>query len=402
MATEPSSDKTRAGRASLALREFLHAESAGAILLALGAATALIWANSPWSASYRDLWSSYPPVSLSGLGLDFDLRHWINDGAMTLFFFVVGLEIKRELTVGHLNSLRTAALPAIAAFGGMLVPAILYLSIAGSTEPRGWAIPVATDIALAVGALSVAGSRLPPWFRAFLLALAIVDDIGAIIIIAVVYSSGVKTWWLVAGASSVLITLALQKLGAKSPIVYVVVGAWMWLALYKAGIHPTIAGVVMGLLTPAAMRRGKPLIDSLQHALHPWSTFGVVPIFALANSGVEVSMTGLRDAFGSPITWGIVVGLLIGKPLGIVVATRLTVRARVANLPADGSGRQLLGTSMAAGIGFTVAIFITELALTEPTDQANAKLAILVASILSAVLSIVLLTRGSSKSVEID
>ncbi|MFM7894336.1 MAG: Na+/H+ antiporter NhaA [Actinomycetota bacterium] len=401
MTPDSTSPKINGERPARLLRDFLRAESAGAVLLAVGALVALIWANSPWSASYRDLWSSYPPVSLSGLGLDFDLRHWINDGAMTLFFFVVGLEIKRELTVGHLSSLRTAALPAIAAFGGMLVPAILYLSIAGSTEPTGWAIPVATDIALAVGALSVAGSRLPPWFRAFLLALAIVDDIGAIVIIAVVYSSGIKIWWLVAGASSVLVTLALQKLGAKSPIFYLVVGAWMWLAFYKAGIHPTIAGVVMGLLTPSILRHGKSLIDSLQHTLHPWSTFGVVPVFALANSGVEVSMTGLQDAFGSPITWGIVVGLLVGKPLGIVVATRLTVRAGVANLPAEG-GRQLVGTGMAAGIGFTVAIFITELALTESTDQANAKLAILVASILSAVLSIVLLTRGSSKSVEID
>ncbi|MFM8907373.1 MAG: Na+/H+ antiporter NhaA, partial [Actinomycetota bacterium] len=261
MTPDSTSPKINGERTARLLRDFLRAESAGAVLLAVGALVALIWANSPWSASYRDLWSSYPPVSLSGLGLDFDLRHWINDGAMTLFFFVVGLEIKRELTVGHLNSLRTAALPAIAAFGGMLVPAILYLSVAGSTEPAGWASPVATDIALAVGALSVAGSRLPTWFRAFLLALAIVDDIGAIIIIAVVYSSGVKTWWLVAGASSVLITLALQKLGAKSPIAYVVVGALMWLSFYQAGIHPTIAGVVMGLLTPAAMRRGKPLID---------------------------------------------------------------------------------------------------------------------------------------------
>ncbi|MFM7665429.1 MAG: Na+/H+ antiporter NhaA, partial [Actinomycetota bacterium] len=289
MTPDSTSPKINGERTARLLRDFLRAESAGAVLLAVGALVALIWANSPWSASYRDLWSSYPPVSLRGLGLDFDLRHWINDGAMTLFFFVVGLEIKRELTVGHLSSLRTAALPAIAAFGGMLVPAILYLSIAGSTEPAGWAIPVATDIALAVGALSVAGSRLPTWFRAFLLALAIVDDIGAIIIIALVYSSGIKIWWLVAGAASVLITLALQKLGAKSPIAYVVVGALMWLTFYQAGIHPTIAGVVMGLLTPAAMRRGKPLIDSLQHALHPWSTFGVVPIFALANSGVEVS-----------------------------------------------------------------------------------------------------------------
>ncbi|MFM8014557.1 MAG: Na+/H+ antiporter NhaA, partial [Actinomycetota bacterium] len=233
---DSTSPKINRERTARSLRDFLRAESAGAVLLAAGALVALIWANSPWSASYRDLWSSYPPVSLSGLGLDFDLLHWINDGAMTLFFFVVGLEIKRELTVGHLNSLRTAALPAIAAFGGMLVPALLYLSIAGSTEPTGWAIPVATDIALAVGALSVAGSRLPTWFRAFLLALAIVDDIGAIVIIAVVYSSGIKIWWLVAGASSVLITLALQKLGAKSPIFYVVVGAWMWLAFYKAGI----------------------------------------------------------------------------------------------------------------------------------------------------------------------
>ena len=402
------------------LRDFLATEASGAVLLTGGAIIALVWANSPWSASYEDLWSSRLAVSVAGNTLDLDLRHWINDGLMTVFFLVVGLEIKRELATGHLATRRTALLPGAAALGGMLVPALVYLAIAGSTAPRGWAIPMATDIALAIGVLAVAGNRIPASLRAFLLGLAIVDDIGAIVIIAAVYSTGVVFGWLVAAALGIVVTVAVRRLRLHSTWVYVVIGSVVWFALYEAGIHPTIAGVAMGLLAPTTPRIQPELIDSdelidlsdaeaahatselakgsvsvvewLQHVLHPWTSYVIVPIFALANSGIAISADGLRDAARSPITWGVFLGLLVGKPLGVVLATGGAVRAGLADYPEGSAPHQIAGIGAAAGIGFTVALFITELALTDPVDQSNAKLAILVASVLSAVASAAILT----------
>jgi NhaA family Na+:H+ antiporter len=396
MAHESESRDVIDSRSFGSIRGFFRTESAGAILLAVGALVALVWVNSPWSATYDDLWSRGFALEFPGVELDLDLRHWLNDGVMTLFFFVVGLEIKRELTTGHLSTRRAATLPGIAALGGMALPAVLYLAIAGTSEPRGWAIPVATDIALAVGALSVAGSRVPTSLRAFLLALAIVDDIGAIVIIAIVYSSGVTVAWLFAAGAAVLVTIGLQRLGANSPLFYVIVGVWMWFALYEAGVHPTIAGVAMGLLTPIVPYRNTTLIDWLLGALHGWTSFLVVPLFAFANSGVDVSLGGLQRAATSPIAWGIAVGLVIGKPLGIMLATKIAVRLRVVDSPVGVTSRDLVGAGSAAGIGFTVAIFITELALVNPTDQSDAKLAILAASVVSAATSIALLRGRSS------
>ncbi len=411
------------------LRDFLDTEALGAILLAGGAVIALAWANSPWSQSYVDLWESRAAVSVGGHTLDLDIRHWINDGLMTIFFLIVGLEIKRELTDGHLASRRAALLPGAAAVGGMLVPALVYLAIAGTTAPRGWAIPMATDIALAVGILAIAGSRVPASLRAFLLGLAIVDDIGAIVIIAVVYSTGVMFGWLVAAAVGVAATVAVRQLGVYSTWVYVVIGGLVWLSLYEAGIHPTLAGVMMGLLAPSTPRLRPDLIDSdelidlsdadaarttsdlargsvsvvewLQHVLHPWTSYVIVPVFALANSGIEISADGLGDAVGSPITWGVFLGLLVGKPVGVVLATRATVRAGRADLPEGAVPRQIVGVGAAAGIGFTVALFIAELALTDPVDQSNAVLAILAASIVAAVGSSVILRWSSPQRAEI-
>ncbi len=405
------------------LRDFLDTEASGAILLAGSAVLALIWANSPWSQSYKHLWDTRVAISAAGHNLDLDLRHWINDGLMTIFFLVVGLEIKRELTDGHLSSRRAALLPGAAALGGMLMPALVYLAIAGTSAPRGWAIPMATDIALAVGVLAVAGSRIPSSLRAFLLGLAIVDDIGAIIIIATVYSTGVMFGWLAAAAAGVAVTVAVDRLGVYSTWVYVVIGGGVWFSLHEAGIHPTIAGVVMGLLAPSTPRLNPDLIDSdelidlsdagaahttsdlakgsvsvvewLQHVLHPWTSYVIIPVFALANSGIEISTDGLGNALGSSITWGVFFGLLVGKPIGVVIATRATVRAGVADMPDGAAPRQIVGMGAAAGIGFTVAIFVTELAFTDPVDQSNAKLAILVASVLAAAGSSMILTPGS-------
>ena len=401
------------------LRDFLHKEATGALLLAGAAVVALIWANSPWSGSYDSLWSTKMSLSLGDHGLSLDLRHWVNDGLMTIFFLLVGLEIKRELVTGHLSTKRAALLPAMAALGGMVVPAGLYLAIAGSTAPRGWAIPMATDIALAVGVLAVAGSRLPSSLRAFLLGLAIVDDIGAIVVIAAVYSSGVRGVWLVVAVGGVAVVLAARRLGIFVDWIYVLIGVVIWYALHEAGIHPTLAGVAMGLLAPSTPRVRPEYIDAddladvsslhqarattsmakgtvssvewLQHVLHPWSSYLIVPIFALANSGIEISRDGLNDALRSPISWGILVGLVVGKPLGVMLASRLTVRAGVADEPRGATQQQSLGIGAAAGIGFTVALFITELAFEDPARQTEAKIGILVASVLAAVFAALLL-----------
>ena len=426
MARTPATEHAHDVRRLSPLRDFLRTESAGAVLLAVGALAALVWANSPWSASYESLWSSRVAVTVAGHSLDLDLRHWVNDGLMTMFFLVVGLEIKRELTHGHLADRRAALLPGLAAVGGMVVPALVYLAVAGSTEPRGWAIPVATDIALAVGVLSVAGSRVPPSLRAFLLGLAIVDDIGAIVIIAAVYSTGVSFGWLAVAVAGVVVAVVVRRIGVRSVPAYVVVGSFVWLGLYQAGVHPTLAGVVMGVLAPATPLERADLVDRddvaaghvaddveavraasqrmkgtvsvvewLQHVLHPWTGYVIVPVFALANSGIHLSVDGLRDAAGSPITWGVFLGLLLGKPLGIMLATGGAVRADLADRPAGAMPRQLLGVGSAAGIGFTVAIFITKLALPDATDQSNAKLAILLASVLAALASSALLLARS-------
>ena len=401
------------------LRDFLHTEAAGGVLLVVAAVVALVWANSPWQTSYERLWESVASITVSGHTLSLDFRHWVNDAAMTIFFLVVGLEIKRELTNGHLASRRAAALPVAAAVGGMLAPALIYLAIAGGTDARGWGVPMATDIALAVGVLALLGRRVSAAMRAFLLGLAIVDDIGAILIIALVYSTGVSWGWLAAAVIGVLAVVAMRWLGIYRVVPYVAMGAVVWLALHEAGVHPTLAGVAMGLLAPSTPRLQPELIDSeeladistpdqarhtsdlarssvsvvewLQNVLHPWTSYLIVPLFALANSGIEISSTSVRSAAGSAVAWGIFAGLVIGKPLGVVVAASAAARSALAEIPPGTPQRQLLGVGASAGIGFTVAIFISELAFTDPSRQAEAKLSILVASLVSALLATAIL-----------
>ncbi|MBI4933621.1 MAG: Na+/H+ antiporter NhaA [Actinobacteria bacterium] len=403
------------------LRDFLHTEAAGGILLVLASVAALVWANSPWKASYHRLWESTISITVAGHSLSLDLQHWVNDGLMTIFFLVVGLEIKRELTTGHLAGRRAATLPVAAAVGGMVVPAVLYLAIAGGTAPKGWGVPMATDIALAVGVLALAGKGAPASLRAFLLGLAVVDDIGAIVVIAVFYSTGVLFGWLVAAAVGVLLTVVFQRLGVYQTLVYVVIGTFVWFALHEAGVHPTLAGVAMGLLAPVTPRVDPELIDAeeladlstveharatqsmarstvstvewLEHVLHPWTSFIIVPVFALANAGVEVSTESLRDAVKSPIMWGIIVGLVVGKPLGVMLVSKLAVRSGRADSPEGTTSRHLLGAGNAAGIGFSVALFIAELAFTNDDGTPNeahitdAKMAILLASLVSGLLA---------------
>lgn len=418
---QPQESKSAFARVVSPLRDFLHTEAAGGVLLVLASVAALVWANSPWKASYHRLWETTISISVAGHSLSLDLQHWVNDGLMTVFFLVVGLEIKRELTSGHLAGRRAATLPVAAALGGMVVPALLYLAIAGGTAPKGWGVPMATDIALAVGVLALAGKGAPPSLRAFLLGLAVVDDIGAIVVIAVFYSTGVLFGWLAAAAVAVGLTVVLQRIGVYQTLVYVLIGTFVWFALHEAGVHPTLAGVAMGLLAPVTARVDPELVDAdeladlstvehalatqtvarstvstvewLEHVLHPWTSFIIVPVFALANAGVEVSTDSLRDAVKSPIMWGIIVGLVIGKPLGVVLASKLAVRSGRADRPEGTTTRQVLGAGNAAGIGFTVALFIAELAFTNDDGTPNelhitdAKMAILLASVVSGLVA---------------
>ena len=417
------------------LRDFLHTEAASGALLVVAAVVALVWANSPWSGGYDSLWHTDLTLSLGGHDMSLDLRHWVNDAAMAIFFLVVGLEIKREVTSGHLAGRRAAALPVAAAIGGMVVPALVYLAIAGREAAGGWGIPMATDIALAVGVVALAGSAVPSGLRAYLLGLAVVDDIGAIVVIALFYSSGVSGGWLAVVAAALAGTVVAKRAGVHHVSVYVAIGAVMWFALHEAGVHPTLAGVAMGLLAPTTPRRTVDLVDTeeltdlttvdharrsskiaresvstvewLEHVLHPWTAYVIVPVFALANAGIGLSGDMLRDAIGSPITWGVLLGLLAGKPLGVLLATRIATATRVADLPAGVGRRHLLGAGSAAGIGFTVAIFIAELAF-RPRNGADpaiaaaqvdaAKLAIVVASVLSGLLAFGVLRAGRRQS----
>jgi NhaA family Na+:H+ antiporter len=319
---------------------------------------------------------------------------------MSIFFFVVGLEIKRELTSGHLASFKKAMLPFVAAIGGMAVPALIYLAIAGSVAPGGWGVPVATDIALAVGLLTMLGPSVAASLRSFLLALAVIDDIGAILIIAFVYSTGIKFSWLAAAAVCIAMIALLKKSGVASILIYSLFAFTLWFSFYKTGVHPTLAGVILGLMTPNILRRGTKVedvedgtvsvIEWLEHKFHPLSTFLVVPIFAFANTGVVITAESIKGASQSLIAWGIFFGLVIGKPLGVLIASITAKRLKVAEFPEGVNNSSLLATGSAAGIGFTVAIFIANLAFDDAQTQDIAVLAVIVASVVSALLSIIL------------
>jgi NhaA family Na+:H+ antiporter len=381
-------------------RDFLKRESSSGIILLIAALLGLIAANSPISENYYRFLEIDFTIDFAGIFLEMTVLKLINYGLMTIFFFVVGLEIKREISSGHLSKLKQAAAPFFAAIGGMAVPALIYLAIAGDVAPEGWAIPVATDIALAVGVLALMGSTVTQGLKAFLLALAVIDDIGAILIIALVYSSGVIFSWILAGALAIVATLALQRLKVMKIYVYVFVGALLWYSLYKAGLHPTLAGVIMGVLAPATPIQDKnwsdsedgevTIVEKLVARFHGLSTLFVVPVFAFANSGVELSRTALSDALDSPVAWGIMAGLVLGKPLGVFLTSKVVSRARLTELPEDGDGLKLIATGSTAGIGFTVAIFIAKLAFDPGATQDLAVTAVIFGSLLSGLISVAL------------
>jgi NhaA family Na+:H+ antiporter len=394
------------------LTDFLHKEASAGILLVIGAAIAMIWANSPWSDSYVDLWNTHAVIGIGDFNIELTLREWINDAAMVIFFFVVGLEIKRELTQGELKDPRQASLPIIAAFGGMIVPALIFYSLnTGTDASEGWGIPMATDIAVVMGVVSLLGTRVPSWLKLFLLALAIVDDLGAIIVIAIFYSEGVSLTWL-AVAIAALGVAAIIRTHVNFLGVYLLLGVICWVALHEAHVHATLAGVAFGLLAPVIPRRTDRYVDAdelglpstagtahlvasqarnsvsvvewLTYKLHPYSAWIIVPIFALANAGVQIPTEDVGETLSSRVTWGVILGLVVGKTIGVASATLLAVRLKIGTLPPTVTTRYVIGAAALAGIGFTVSLFVTELAFGHGQAGTEARLGVLIASILAA------------------
>lgn len=405
------------------LQDFLRTQAAAGALLVVAAVVAVVWANSPWSDSYVDLWNTEAGFDVGEFGLHLTLREWINDLAMVLFFCVVGLEIKREVVEGELRDPRQAALPIVGAIGGMVVPALIYAALnAGGDGSSGWGIPMATDIAIVAGVVALLGNHAPSWMRLFLLALAIVDDIGAIVVIAVFYSEGVSFAWLAAATAAIAAAAGVRRFTYWSGA-FLALGAICWYGLHEAHVHPTLTGVIFGLLAPVTPRRTPDLIDVnalgsdpahsdalqtarrardsvsvvewLEYRFHPYSAYVIVPVFALANAGVSLPASELGDAFSSSVTWGVILGLVVGKTVGISAATLLAVRLGVGKLPEGVTARYVIGAGAIAGIGFTVALFVTELAFGEGGLGNDARLGVLVASLGAAAIGAAIMLPGT-------
>ena len=409
------------------LLAFLRTETGSAGLLLAATLLALLWANSPFSDAYDDLWGSYLTIDFAGAEIREDLRHWVNDGLMALFFFVIGLEVRRGLTLGELRDRRAAAVPALAALAGMAVPALVYTAFnAGGEGAHGWGIVMATDIAFVLGALALLGPRVPTGVRIFLLMLAIVDDIGAIAVIAVFYAEAVDLVWLGVAAALLAAVVVGRRFGEWRGPVYAVAGVAVWVAVLESGVHPTIAGVLMGMLVavhpprradieraanlarvfrrePSAaagraatleVSRSVSASERFQAALHPWTSYVIVPLFALANAGVALDGEALSRALRSPITLGVVAGLVLGKAVGIATASGMAVRLGIGPLPSGVGRRHLAGAATLAGIGFTVSLFVAELAFEDPALRAEAKIGVLAASLIAALAGYALLRRA--------
>jgi Na+:H+ antiporter, NhaA family len=423
-------------------QDFAHKQSSGGILLIVATVVALVWANSPWSESYAALWHTKLTVGVGDASISKDLTHWINDGLMAVFFLVVGLEIKREVLVGELSSIRNAALPIAAAVGGAVVPAAIYLAFNAGTEgSAGWGVPMATDIAFALGVLALLGDRVPLALKVFLTALAIVDDIVAVLVIAFFYTSDISWGALGVGVVFLAALVVANLIGVGRTLVYALLGVGLWLCFLLSGVHATIAGILLALTVPAisfinpgaflersryvldrfeqagekgenvlsneerqaalhalnhAAYKLEPPLHELEHALHPWVVFAIMPIFALANAGVPLG-GGIGDALTSPVALGIVAGLVFGKQLGITLFAWLAVRSGISELPEGIRWRHIYGASWLAGIGFTMSLFITDLAFSDGTLVDAAKLGILVASLISGVVGWTILRGATSR-----
>ena len=383
------------------VQEFLNTEAAGGIVLAGATVVALALANLPWRETYHHVLEYRLTIGFGDFSLVEPIEGWVNDALMTIFFFVVGLEIKRELVEGELRDPKTAALPVIAAGGGMLFPAAIYAVMnIGDATSRGWGIPVATDIAFAVGVLALLGPRVPSSLKVFLLTLAIADDIGGILVIALFYTEALSGPWLGAAVAGLLVIWGMQRAGIARIGAYVAVGSFVWLATFESGIHATIAGVILGFMTPVGPVKGKKILHKLEHRLHPLSSFVIIPIFALANAGLEISGHAMNVAFRSNVTWGIILGLVVGKTVGVSVATLLGARFNLGRLPQGVTTRHVVGVGALSGIGFTVALFIANLSFPSrlhPELLEDARVGILTASLAAAAIGSLILLRAPRK-----
>ena len=424
------SDRLLARNVAQPVARFLRIEAASGVLLLLAALVAVVWANSGWSESYSHLLEAEAGISIGGFHLEMSVQEWINDGLMAIFFFVAGLEIKREMVVGELSDRKAAAGPVLAAVGGMIVPALIYFALqSGQPGERGWGVPMATDIAFVVGVMALLGPRVPFGLKIMLLSLAIADDIGAVVVIAVFYSAGLSWVMLGLAASGLGAVYLMNRIGVRSVGVYAVVGAGVWLAMLKSGVHPTIAGVILGLMTPSwawvgeaalrmvatdlvakieaidlnpeapeletlsfAARESVSPLERLEGGLHPWVGFVIMPLFALVNAGVAIKVAEVT----SPVAVAVALGLFLGKPIGIVLFSWLAVKAGVAKLPAGVNWVVLLGGGFLAGIGFTMSLFVAGLAL-PPELLAAGKIGTLCGSLASAIVGATILVLALRK-----
>ncbi len=376
------------------IKAFFDHEAAGGIVLVIAAVLGLVLMNSPAGSLYEALLETHVPVGLAPFALDKSVLHWINDGLMAIFFFLVGLEIKRELVVGELSTVKQASLPAIAALGGMLVPALIYAAInwGDPVALRGWAIPAATDIAFAIGVLALLGDRIPTPLKIFLLALAIIDDLGAIVVIAVFYTATLS-WIALALAALGIAALALiNHRGVTAIWPYLLIGLFIWVCVMESGVHATLAGVATALAVPLTPAPGhtESTLERLELAIGPWVRFGVLPVFALANAGVPLAGTTAAHVVG-PIPMGIILGLLIGKPVGIFAFSFAAIRAGLATKPDGATGPQIFGVAILGGIGFTMSLFIGMLAFTDVERAAEIRIGVLLGSLASALAGYVFL-----------
>lgn len=374
----------------------------------MATAIALAWANSPWETSYHAFWGQRLSVGVGVFSLALTPHDWVNDGLMAIFFFLVGLEIKREVLIGELATFKKAAFPFIAAFGGSLAPALIFVALNHEGHAaRGWGIPMATDIAFALGVLALLGDRIPPPLKVFVAALAIVDDIFAVLVIAFFYTEHISVIALVLGFVGAGIAWTVGRMGVRNPVIYAVIGLFTWFAILHSGVHATIAGILMALSIPtgtsrtqddeeqAQAVRNAPL-GRMEHALTPWVSFFIMPVFALANAGVHF-LGRLGGEFTHPIPLGVILGLVVGKPLGISLLTWLSSASGVASPPESICWKQIISASVLCGIGFTMSLFIAGLAYTEPTILDRSKIGILMASIIAGVIGSLLLRATTRK-----
>ncbi len=378
------------------LQEFLALETSAGFALLFCTVAALLWANSPWAGSYTTLWRTTAGITFDHFSLSRDLHFWVNDALMSIFFFVVGLEIKRELLEGELRSPKRAALPILAALGGVAVPAIIYGRFnAGGLGSVGWGIPMATDIAFAVGVMALLGKRVPLGVKIFLTALAIADDLAAVLVIAIFYTKQIAWWDLAMAGVCVLALVIMNWLGVRHPLPYALGGIILWISMLESGVHATIAGVLLAAAIPSqseAHASSPSLAWQFEHALHPFVTFLIMPVFALANAGLK--LTGnLGEALSQPIALGVILGLMLGKPIGITLASWSAVKLRLASLPSGVGWREIHGASWLGGIGFTMSLFIAGLAFQDPSLLRAAKLGIFAGSLLAGSVGSWLLTR---------